>query len=216
MIEEVGRLEARRSLEKGARIRVRSGSLWRDLEIGDSICVNGVCLTVVEKLREGFEADVSEESLNRTTLGDLRLGSRVNLERALTLASRLGGHLVLGHVDGIGRIAGIERKGDGVIFEFSCPAELEHYLVEKGSIAVDGISLTISSLVESGFSVAVIPHTLRETNISGLRVGEAVNLETDIIGKYVLRFLEKERAMKGTAARSGESLYEKLVEGGFI
>jgi riboflavin synthase len=216
LIEEVGRVEARRPLDKGARIGIRSERLWKELEIGDSICVNGVCLTVVEMRQEGFEADVSEESLNRTTLGDLGRGARVNLERALTLSSPLGGHLVLGHVDGVGRIEGIERQGEGSMFEFTFPSELDVYLVEKGSIAVDGISLTISSLEAGRFRVAVIPHTLQGTNLAGLKAGEPVNLETDIIGKYVHRFLQKGIAVEGAAELREGPLYEKLVEGGFM
>jgi len=216
LIQEVGRVEARRPQDKGARIGIQSERLWKELEIGDSICVNGVCLTVVETRQEGFEADMSEESLNRTTLGDLGRGARVNLERALTLSSPLGGHLVLGHVDGVGRIEGIERQGEGSMFEFTYPSELDIYLVEKGSVAVDGISLTISSLQAGRFRVAVIPHTLQGTNLVGLKAGEAVNLETDIIAKYVRRFLEKGITAEGTAAQSEGPLYEKLVEGGFM
>jgi riboflavin synthase len=216
LIEEVGTVEARRPQDKGARIRVRSERLWKELEIGDSICVNGVCLTVVETRQDGFEADVSEESLNRTTLGDLGRGAQVNLERALTLSSPLGGHLVLGHVDGVGRIAGIERQGEGSMFEFTYPPQLDIYLVGKGSIAVDGISLTISSLEAGRFKVAVIPYTLQGTNLAGLKAGEAVNLETDIIAKYVRRFLEKGITAEGAAAQNEGPLYEKLVEGGFM
>lgn len=216
LIEEVGTVEARRPQEKGARIGIRSERLWEELGVGDSICVNGVCLTVVERRQGGFEADVSEESLDRTTLGDMKRGAQVNLERALTPSSLLGGHLVLGHVDGVGRIAGIERRGEGSMFEFTYPPELDVYLVEKGSIAVDGISLTIGSLGEGRFSVTVIPHTLRETNLMGLKIGAEVNLETDIIGKYVHRFLEKGIAAEEATAQSEGPLYEKLVEGGFM
>ena len=216
LIEEVGTVEESRPRDGGARISIRSERLWEELELGDSICVNGVCLTVVERRREGFEADVSEESMNRTTLGHLKRGARVNLERALTLSSPLGGHLVLGHVDGVGRIAGIDRGSEGSIFEFSYPPQLDIYLVDKGSIAVDGISLTISSLDEGRFSVAVIPHTLRETNLMGLQTGDDVNLETDIIGKYVRRFLEKGIAAEGATTQGEGSLHEKLIEGGFM
>lgn len=216
LIEEVGRLETRRLLENGARVRIRSVRLWRELELGDSICVNGACLTVVERRQEVFEADVSEESLKRTTLGQLEQGAAVNLERAITLASRLGGHLVLGHVDGIGRATGIERRGGGSVFEFDYPPELDPYLVEKGSIAVDGISLTISSLREGRFGVAVIPQTLQDTNMTGLKIGDAVNLETDIIGKYVSSLMQKGLINEGAAARKERSLYEKLIEGGFM
>jgi riboflavin synthase len=216
LIEEVGKVEASRPQDKGALISIQSESLWEKLEIGDSICVNGVCLTVVERRRGGFEADVSEESLSRTTLGHLKRGAKVNLERALTLASPLGGHLVLGHVDGVGRVSAIESIGEGSRYVFEYPTELGIYLVGKGSIAVDGISLTISYLGEGDFSVAVIPHTLRETNLIGLKIGDGVNLETDIIGKYVYRFLEKGIAVEGGSAQSVGTLHEKLIEGGFM
>ena len=216
LIEEVGIVEASRPQDRGARIVVRSERLWEGLEIGDSVSVNGVCLTVVEKRRGGFEADMSAESLERTTLGHLKRGAKVNLERALTLSSPLGGHLVLGHVDGVGRITGMDTEGEGSVFGFAYPPELDIYLVDKGSIAVDGISLTISSLDAGRFSVAVIPHTLRETNLLGLKVGDDVNLETDIIGKYVRRFLEKGITVEGATAQSDGSLHEKLIEGGFM
>jgi len=216
LIEEVGTIEERLPQGKGARIRIRSERLWEELAIGDSICVNGACLTVVERRQGHFEADVSEESLHRTTLGHINRGTLVNLERALSLSSPLGGHLVLGHVDGVGRIAGIDRKGDGSVFEFTYPPELDIYLVEKGSIAVDGISLTISSLGGGRFGVAVIPHTFRETNLMVRKTGDDVNLETDIIGKYVLRFMQRGIAAEGETAPSEGPLYEKLIKGGFM
>ena len=216
LIEEVGRVETSRPQDKGALISIRSERLWENLEIGDSVCVNGVCLTVVERRRRGFEADVSEESLSRSTLGHLKMGTQVNLERALTLSSPLGGHLVLGHVDGVGRVTAIENKGEGSVFFFNYPPELGIYMVDKGSIAVDGISLTISSLEEGRFSVAVIPHTLRETNLMGLKTGDGVNLETDIIGKYVYRFFEKGITAEGSTPQSEGTLHKKLIEGGFM
>jgi riboflavin synthase len=215
IIEEVGSVKELRVSGKGARIYVSSPELWKKLGIGDSVAVNGVCLTAVEKGGGSFAADISEESLQRSNLGDLKRGMPVNLERALTLNSRLGGHIVQGHVDGIGRVESVKKSGEGLIYTFSALPEVTGFLVEKGSIAVDGISLTISALMEGEFSVAVVPHTVEETNLKWIKAGDAVNLEVDIIGKYVHRYLERGLTEADNATESG-SFYEKLVEGGFL
>ncbi|MFW6113948.1 MAG: riboflavin synthase [Actinomycetota bacterium] len=215
IVEEVGIVQSLRAVEEGARIRISSRYVWQELAIGDSICVNGVCLTVVE-LGGGFTADISHESLERSTLGAVGRGSPVNLERALALDSRLGGHIVQGHVDGVGKTVEVKGKGKSRIYTFGCPSGIEDYLVEKGSIAVDGVSLTISSLGKGTFSTAVIPRTLEETNLESLRAGDEVNLEVDIIAKYVMRFME--RGIPGASGGGGgkETLYEKMIEGGFM
>lgn len=215
IIEEVGRVRELRRLGREASIGVSCREIWRGLDIGDSVAVNGVCLTVTA-VGEGYlAADVSEESLSRTTLGTAVRGTAVNLERALSPSSRLGGHIVQGHVDGVGRVEDIRQVGGGRDYVFSCPAEIRSYLVEKGSIAVDGISLTISGLSENGFSVAAIPHTVAVTNLGTLKAGDRVNLEVDIIAKYVKNYLE--RGLPGNARGEKEdTLYEKLSEGGFL
>jgi len=215
IIEEVGNVKELRVSAQGARIGVSCRNLWKELATGDSVAVNGVCLTAVEKGGGAFYADISEESLMRSNLGKLKKGMPVNLERALTLESRLGGHLVQGHVDGMGTVKEFRESGEGRVYTFSAPPAVAQFLVEKGSIAVDGISLTVSALGEEEFSVAAIPHTVEETNLKGMKVGDAVNLEVDIIAKYVNRYLE--RGLSGAeGATDSDSFYEKLVEGGFL
>jgi riboflavin synthase len=215
IIEEVGSVQELWPVDQGARIAVSCRRVWNKLEIGESVDVNGVCLTVVETGAGRFTADISEESLSRSTLGGLKRGAPVNLERALTLESRLGGHLVQGHVDGVGAVKAIKSAGESRTYTFSCPADLKEYLVEKGSIAVDGISLTISTMGEGEFGVAAIPHTIRQTNLKGLRVGDTVNLETDIIAKYVRSYLAKGLSPRESAGEGDSGFYNKLLEGGF-
>lgn len=160
-----------------------------EIGVGESVAVNGVCLTAVAVGEGDFSAQASRETLSRTGLSRLRAGDRVNLERSLRAGDRMGGHIVTGHVDGVGTVGSREPVGESVVFSFSIPRELSRYVVEKGSIAVDGVSLTVNSAGGEEFSVNVIPHTLRETIFSGLRAGAKVNLECDIIGKYVERLL---------------------------
>jgi riboflavin synthase len=216
IIEEVGEVKELKALAKGARIVVLCDRILEELEIGESVAVNGVCLTAVEHKKGSFAADISEESLERSTLGRLHRGTAVNLERALSLRSRLGGHIVQGHVDGVGRVKEVSAAGEGRVYSFSVPGQLEDYLVEKGSIAVDGISLTISSLSEGWFSVAAIPHTVEMSNLKGVKVGDAVNLEVDIIAKYVRRYMERGLPVMQVGEGRGGSLEEKLIEGGFL
>jgi len=209
IIEELGTLRRVTSARDGARLEVTA---LAGAQIGDSIAVNGVCLTVVEKGADWFAADVSAETLRRTSLKQARRGTRVNLERPLTPASRLGGHIVQGHVDGMGELVEARPVGDGYVVRIAFPPELGRYIVEKGSIAVDGISLTVAALAERWFEIAVIPHTWRVTNLSTLKRGEAVNLEVDILAKYVERLLQ-------LLARAGEPqsklTLEKLKEFGY-
>jgi riboflavin synthase len=158
---------------------------------GASVAVNGACLTVVKKGPKSFTVDVSPETLQRTSLETLTIGSMVNLERPMRLADRLGGHLVTGHVDGVGAVAAIEKQGEFTIITFEVPAPLGALLVPKGSVAVDGISLTVNVCRKQRFSVAIIPFTLRHTNLRARRVGDKVNVETDLIGKYVQSFMRQ-------------------------
>jgi len=215
IIEEVGKIKELRRSGVEARLSIASKTVQQGLAKGESVSVNGVCLTAVEVAGDGFAADISEESLQRSTLSKLRRGTPVNLERALSIGARLGGHIVQGHVDGIGRVEAISDVGEGRIYTFSAPPQVWGYLVEKGSIAVDGISLTISEMHENGFSVAAIPLTVEETNLKGITVGDAVNLEVDILAKYVRIYLERGLPGREDKGESG-SFYDKLVEGGFL
>jgi len=181
-----------------------------DLVPGESIAVDGVCLTAIDCAPSRFEADVSPETLRRTKLGRLTPGHRVNLERALRLADRLGGHIVTGHVDGLGRVTAIRPQGDFVEIDVDVGAEVSRTLVEKGSVAMDGISLTIASCQGQRFTVALIPTTLAATTLSDRRVGDEVHIETDILGKYVEKLLG--RAPGASDAR----LHKLLEEGGFL
>lgn len=191
LIEDVGRIGALHLQRGSAVMTVGTRLPVRSMPLGASVAVNGACLTVVKKLRKAFTVDVSPETLARTNLGKLSVGSLVNLEQPMRLQERLGGHLVTGHVDGVGRVASIRKQGDFTIFHFRVPANLSRLLVSKGSVAVDGISLTVNDCSSNGFSVAIIPFTLRHTNLQGRRVGDKVNIETDLIGKYVQSFLDK-------------------------
>jgi riboflavin synthase len=188
LIEDTGRVRAVDATSTGRRVRVETG-LAQALRLGDSIAVGGVCLTVVERTDAEFSADVSPETLRVTSLGLLAAGRRVNLERPLRADSRLGGHFVLGHVDAVGRVDVWRPDGECHWLEVAVPLALEPLLVPKGSIAVDGVSLTVASLSEGRFGVQIIPFTLAHTSFSHLAVGDSVNLEADVIGKYVARLL---------------------------
>ncbi len=180
------------SLEKhagGAKIRISAKIVTENTNEGDSIAVNGVCLTALNIKDDSFTADVSQETLNRSTLGSLRIGSNVNLERAVTPSTRLGGHIVQGHVDARGKFLQAVQDGDFWTVRVSFPKEIGQYLVYKGSISVEGISLTIANLADDYFEIAVIPKTWELTNLSSLKNGDAVNLEADVIAKYVERIL---------------------------
>jgi len=216
----------------GARVAVsvRLGAI----AVGESISVHGACLTVTEVTAQGFEADVSAETLSRTTLGTLGAGARVNVERACRLGDRLGGHIVTGHVDGVGRVASLQPVGDAVRMRVYAPAEVLRYVAEKGSIAIDGVSLTVNTLYtkgaarEQGFDVMLVPHTLAHTTLRLLAVGDGVNLEADVLSRYVARQLElghllppPRKASRRQAAATVDPvrerlLLEKLRAGGFL
>ena len=214
IIEELGRV---RSLEKrgeGVRMTVEARTVTEGTREGDSIAVNGVCLTALEVGRESFAADGSRETLQRSTLGSLRAGSRVNLERAVTPETRLGGHIVQGHVDGRGRFLSAEEHAGSWTIRVAYPPELARYLVFKGSVSVEGISLTVAALADDYFEIAIIPKTWTMTNLSHLRSGDAVNIEADIIAKYVERILTVSARQNEAAQTSGLTL-EKLVDLGY-
>ena len=189
LIEDVGTIAALRLRNGSAVVTVRTKLPVGKMTMGASVAVNGACLTVVKKLKNAFTVDVSPETLACTDLGALKPGSLVNLEQPMRLNERLGGHLVTGHVDGVGTVVMIEKQGDFTIFTFQVARELSRLLVSKGSVAVDGISLTVNQRRPRRFAVAIIPFTLEHTNLQGRRVGDKVNIETDLIGKYVHSFL---------------------------
>lgn len=213
IIEAVGTIRRIDARGADARMHIGTGKLdLGDVVIGDSIATNGVCLTAVELTGDGFWADVSGETLSRTTLGDLAVGSEVNLEKALTPATRLGGHLVSGHVDGVGQV--VERSDDGrsVRFRIQAPDALARYIATKGSICVDGVSLTVNAVDGAVFDLNIVPHTLAETTLRHYRTGTRVNLEVDIIARYLERLLLGERA-----ATPGQGVtLELLAEHGFL
>jgi riboflavin synthase len=190
IVEARGTVEAIDSLGDAARIRVRGPVVMEGTRSGDSIAVNGVCLTVVDVLPEGFSADVMAETLKRTSLTVVEPGSEVNLERAARMDSRIGGHLVQGHVDGMGEIQSIEPSEHWTVMRISLPDGLARYVVEKGSIAVDGVSLTVVDVDDAGFRVSLIPTTLAETILGTRRVGDPVNIEVDAMAKYVERLIQ--------------------------
>ena len=188
IVEEVGRIKAIRHGNGGAVLEIEAVKVLEGTRVGDSIATNGVCLTVTGMGAGSFDADVMPETLRRSNLGDLRPGDRVNLERALRLDSRLGGHLVAGHVDGTGVVSDRRQEDNAVWFTVAVAPEILRYVIEKGSIAVDGVSLTVAYVDEAVFKVSVIPHTQEETTLLGKRVGAVVNLENDLIAKYVEKF----------------------------
>ncbi len=190
IIEEVGVIQELRFVSEGATITLAASAITAGTKIGDSISVNGVCLTATRVGSNSFLCDISAETLRRSNFRQAKQGTRVNLERSLMVGDRLGGHFVLGHVDDVGRLTAKTVSGEGFEMTFNFPRELDRYLVYKGSIAVNGISLTISSLKRNAFSVAVIPHTFQATNLNHLMIGDLVNLEVDILGKYFERFFQ--------------------------
>lgn len=191
IIEEMGSVRSIDFVGENARLVIEGAVVTEGTKTGDSISVNGVCLTALDIRNDSFAADVSRETLNRSTLGSLEPGSPVNLERAVTPATRLGGHIVQGHVDGCGTFLSATQEGDFWTVRIGFPQDLAKYLVYKGSVAVEGISLTIAALANDHFDIAVIPKTWEVTNLSSLRSGDAVNLEADVIAKYVERMLSR-------------------------
>jgi len=194
LIESIGTV--RKALHAEGRLRLHvalPGKAWKGVTVGESIAIDGVCLTVTQ-CRGGVAVfDVVGETLKRTTLGTLQTGGKINLERAMRSGDRLGGHFVTGHVDGLGRIRKITKAGGDLLFEFSAPASLMPEIGEKGSVAVDGISLTVVSVLRGGFTVTIIPHTLEATTLGGKAVKDPVNLESDVLAKYVRRAFESLR-----------------------
>lgn len=213
IIQAVGRIAAIEERGGDRRYRIDTGKLDRgDIAIGDSIAVNGVCLTAIALDGDGFSADVSLETLQRTTLGRLPAGTAVNLEKAVTPSTRLGGHFVSGHVDAVGQVRQRRNAGRSVQFRVVVPATLARYIAEKGSICVDGTSLTVNRVQGAEFELNIVPHTLQETVCGGYRTGTEVNIEVDIIARYLERLLLGERAAEQAAGISRELLLQR----GFI
>ncbi|WP_217912997.1 riboflavin synthase [Miltoncostaea marina] len=185
LVEEGGRVAAVAPGERGARLEIAARTVLEGLEVGDSVAVNGACLTAVEVGAGGFAVDAVAETLRRTALGALAPGDRVNLERPMRLGDRLDGHLVQGHVDGVGTVRAVRPEGESAVLEVAAPPELLRYVVEKGSIAVDGVSLTVAGRLADAFTVALIPHTMSVTTLGPQALGRAVNLEVDVVAKYV-------------------------------
>ena len=189
IIEEVGSVA---SIRKGAHscvLTVNASRVLEDVHLGDSIATNGVCLTVTSFTSHSFSADVMHETLNRSSLGSLHIGSPVNLERAMLAGGRFGGHIVSGHIDGVGTISSIKEDDNAVWYTVEAPSSILLYIIEKGSITLDGISLTVAKVTNSNFSVSIIPHTRAQTNLASKKVGDVLNLENDLVGKYVERLM---------------------------
>ena len=189
LVKDVGTIRSSRASAAGRVVTISTSWPTSDLELGESIAVDGACLTVTSTGADTFTVEASAETLARTTLGDRRDGDRVHLERALRLADRLGGHLVLGHVDGLGAVVATQPLGDATRIEFEAPPSVMEFVIEKGSITVDGVSLTVNGCDSQRFDVVIIPHTADSTKLGELRPGTRVNLEADVIGKYVKKFV---------------------------
>ena len=217
IIEGLGTITAIHSSGQGSRFSITSDFDLAGTRIGDSIAVNGACLTAVVLDGRKFDVDVSPETLQRTILGKVKINERVNLERALRLSDRLDGHLVSGHVDGIGILTDRKRLANAIILTYSVPGTLARYMIEKGSVAVDGTSLTINRCDDTSFVVSIIPHTASLTTIGLKKVGAAVNIETDMIGKYVERFVLNPKTPNHKSESLGGGIDEAfLAKSGFI
>ena len=217
IIEEKGKIKAIKRGTASSVLKIEGSIIFSDLKIGDSVAVNGVCLTATKIEGGTFEADVMHETLNRTGLGSLRPGSSVNLERAMAANGRFGGHIVSGHIDGQGTVRDIKRDDNAIWYYIEAPAEIMRYIVEKGSIAIDGISLTVAKVTETTFAVSIIPHTAAETTLSERKMGDKVNLENDIIGKYVEKLAGPYTGGaggSGSGSGSGGLTMEKLINEG--
>lgn len=208
IIEEIGHIKSIKHGGRSVVLEIGASRVLEATQVGDSIATNGVCLTVTAMGNGFFSADVMPETMRRTNLGELRPGDRVNLERALSLNSRLGGHLVAGHIDGTGRITGRVQDENAIWITIAAAPEILRYVIEKGSICIDGISLTVAYVDESVFKVSIIPHTQEETTLTAKRIGETVNLENDMIAKYVEKLMGEKKEGKGLSL-------EFLQENGF-
>ncbi len=216
IIEAVGTLAALTPKGEDVTVAVKSPTLdLSDVKLGDSIATNGVCLTVIELMADGYKADLSLETIKRTGFAQYKVGDRVNLEKALTLSSRLGGHLVSGHVDGVGEITQIIKLGRAVEYWVKAPDELARYISEKGSITIDGISLTVNDVDGANFKLTIVPHTALETIIEEYTVGRKVNLEVDVIARYLERLMLGDKAAQSNSTHQGITM-DFLARNGFL
>lgn len=215
IIESVGHVQQITPRSGDVRLTIATAKLdLRDVKLGDSIATNGICLTVIELTGQGFVADVSNETLRRTSLGTWKVGSQVNLEKALMPTSRLGGHIVSGHVDGLGEIVSFKPDARSLQYQVKAPDELAKYISEKGSITVDGISLTVNAIDGAIFSLNIVPHTVQETNVGTWKVGSIVNLEVDLLARYLERLLLGEKAAQSSTKQ--DISLEFLAKHGFL
>ncbi len=215
IIEEVGKITAVVKGQRSSQLWVQGALIMDDLKLGDSVAVNGVCLTVSQLSGNKWMADVMSETLSRSNLGDLKGGSIVNLERAMPANGRFGGHMVAGHIDGTGQIIKISKDENAIIFEISAPQQILRYIIEKGSIAIDGISLTVIGLTADSFSVSVIPHTVKHTVLGFKQTGDPVNLENDLVGKYIEKLLLSPNDTSSEDKKSGGLSRDFLIDAGF-
>ncbi len=214
IVEEIGVVKAIAKGTHSIKLSIKSKKVLENTQLGDSIAVNGVCLTVTFLASDYFIADVMPESISMTTFTNLKVNQPVNLERAMAANGRFGGHIVAGHVDGTGRIVNMKRTDNAIVFTISAPKSIMDYVIYKGSITIDGISLTIMERTESTFSVSIIPHTLSETVLGHASIGTEVNLETDITGRYIRHFMTLDAPTH--TSKSQKSMESLLVENGFM
>ena len=215
IVEEVGTMQGVRMGSQSGEIHLQASKVLEGTQLGDSIAVNGVCLTVTRMTGDGFTADVMPETLRRTNLGQLKPGDPVDLERAMAADGRFGGHLVSGHIDGTGRIVEQRKEENAVWVRIGTTPEILRLIVEKGSITIDGISLTVAAVDGDGFSVSTIPHTVAQTNLNQRRRGDPVNLETDVVGKYIEKLLRPEEPKPHTTTNESTLTKEMLLRCGF-
>lgn len=208
IVEEVGKVK---SISNGV-LQIEANKVLEDVHTGDSIAVNGICLTVTSFTAHSFQADVMPETIRRTSLNELKLGSPVNLERAMAVGSRFGGHIVSGHIDGTGRIVSLKEEKNALLMKIAADSSLLRYIVEKGSVALDGISLTVAAVTDRDFTVSLIPHTRQVTNLSAKGEGSIINIENDVVGKYVEKLLKPAEAEDKS---SGSVTMELLLSNGF-
>lgn len=215
LIEEIGTISGIYKGRNSYEFKIDAQVVLSDTKIGDSICTNGACLTVTKMSNKDFTVDVMSETVDKTTFSLLKIGSKVNLERAMRLSDRLGGHLVSGHIDGIGKISNIKKDDIAWRIDIEASQDVISKMIDKGSITIDGISLTIVEVFKSSFQVSIIPHTAKETTLLSKKVNDTVNLETDMIGKYVLKFLSPSKKTKDGNDKSKVNM-NFLLENGFI
>ena len=215
IIEEIGTVLNLSKDNNAAKIKIKAEKIFEDINIGDSISVNGLCLTVSTIDKNTFTADIMPVSLEKSNLKSFYFGDKVNLERALKLKSRIGGHFISGHIDNTGEIIYLKRKDHSLLIEIVVSDNMKKFIIPEGSIAINGISLTIAQITSKGFIVSIVPHTLRETTLSSVKIGHIVNLEVDMIGKYVYNFLQKSNEKNSKEVNPSMTM-DFLAEHGFI